>query len=125
MEATFIRCLFHQQVFAHEILPVQHGDSSSAFPLRRHFHKGNASWLAGLPVLDNLNGHDASGFREKGSELNFGGLGRKISYVDLFIHLSSMDISGFLKHSIHNSFLSLGGGTCVTTSFPQPEHETL
>jgi hypothetical protein len=124
-EATFFRCLFYQQIFSHEILPVQHGSSYPAFPLRGHLHKGNASRLTGLPVLYNLDRHDASGFREKGFEFGFGGLGRKIGYVDLLIHLSSMDISVLLKHSMQSSFLSLGGETGVMTSFPHPAYMTL
>jgi hypothetical protein len=38
---------------------------------------------------------------------------------------SLLKLSHWLKHSMHNSFLPFGGGTCVTTSFPQPEHKIL
>jgi hypothetical protein len=81
--------------------------------------------LASLPVLDNLDRHDISSFGEQGFEFSFSGLEREISHENFLIHLSSLDISILLKHSMHNSFLSLGGGTGVTTSFPQPEHKTL
>jgi hypothetical protein len=93
--------------------------------LRGHLHEGNASRLAGLPVLDNLDRHDTSGFGEEGFEFGFGGLVREVGYVNLLVHISSFDIPAWLKHSMQSSFLSLGGGTGVMTSFPQPEHMTL
>ncbi len=118
------------------MLPVQHGDGSSAFPLRRHLHEGNALRLPTLPVLDNLDRYDTPRFREKRPELRLGSLKRKVCHVNLSVYLSSFvlqssagdnsgDVSVLLKHSVHNSLLSLGGETCVTTSFPQPEHITL
>jgi hypothetical protein len=78
-----------------------------------------------MPVLDNLDRHDISSTGEKGIEFSFAGLGREVGYINLLIHLSSLEISILLNHSMHNSFLSMGGGTGVTTSFPQPEHKTL
>jgi hypothetical protein len=81
--------------------------------------------LASLLVLDNLDRHDTSSLGEKGFEFSFSSLEREVRYVNLLIHLSSLGISILLKHSMHNSFLSFGGGTGVMTSFPQPEHKTL
>jgi hypothetical protein len=88
---------FNQQVFPHEICSVQHGDSSPAFPLRGHFHKSNAPRLAVLPILDNLDGHDASGFREMGFEFGFGGLEREIRYINLLIHIFAPRTSLFAE----------------------------
>jgi hypothetical protein len=78
-----------------------------------------------LPVLDNLDRHDTPGFGEEGFEFRFGGLVREVGYVDFLVHISSFDISAWVKHSTHSSFLSLGAGTGVMTSFPQPEHTIL
>jgi hypothetical protein len=72
--ASFFRSLFYQQVLPHEILAIQHGNSSSAFPLRRHLHEGNASRLSGLPVLDNLDRNDASGSGKKRLEISLSDL---------------------------------------------------
>jgi hypothetical protein len=47
--------------------------------------------------LDNLDGHDASRFREKSFEFGFGGLGREIGYVNLFIHIVAPRISLFAE----------------------------
>ena len=82
----------------------------------------------GWPVClsaDNLDRHDISSFGEKGFEFRFAGLEREVGYVNLLIHIFLLRYLYLLKHSIHNSFLSFGGGTWVTTSFPQPEHKTL
>jgi len=104
---------------------VKHGYGSSALPLRRHLHEGNASWLSALPVLDNLDRHDISRFREKSLEFRLGGLIRKVGRVNFPIHFSSFAVPDLLKQSTHSSSLSFGGGTGMMTSFPQPEHITL
>ena len=104
---------------------VKHGNSSPAFPLRRHLHEGNASRLPALPVLDDLDRHDIPGFREEGLEFRLSGLIRKVGYVNFPVYISPFDVPDMLKHSTHSSFLSFGGGTGMMTSFPQPEHMTL
>jgi hypothetical protein len=67
-EATPDDRLFYQHIFSHGICAVQHGNSSSGFPLCGYLHKGNTSRLAGLPVNDNLDRYDISSFGEKGFE---------------------------------------------------------
>ena len=104
---------------------VKHGYGPSAFPLRGHLHESNASWLAALSVLDDLDRHDIPGFREKGFEFRFGDLVREVGHVNFPIHFFSFDVPDLLKQSRHSSSLSFGGGTGVMTSFPQPEHITL
>jgi hypothetical protein len=83
------RGLLYQQIFSHEICSIQHGDGPSGLPLGRHLHEGNPLPLAGLPVVDNPDGDDISGVGEKGFEFGFAGLERKVSYVNLLIHLPS------------------------------------
>jgi len=50
-------------------------------------------------------------------------------FYSSLIHLSSLilqiEIAVWLKHSMHNSFLSFGAGTWVTISFPQTEHDAM
>ena len=82
---------------------------AAAFPLRGHLHKGNTSRLASLPVLDHLDRHDASSLGEKGFEFNFSGLEREVSYINLLIHLSSLDISA--AEALHTKqFFVIGWG---------------
>jgi hypothetical protein len=50
-----------------------------------------------LPVLDNLDGHDASGFRKKVFEFGLGGLERKVGYIKLLIHRFAPQISLFAE----------------------------
>jgi hypothetical protein len=105
-EATLDDRLFYQQIFPHEILAVQHGYSSPAFPLCGHLHKGNTPWLAGLFVLDNLDRHDVPGFGEKGFDLNFSGLEREVGYVNFLIHIFPT------KKPAKKSFRVLAGMNC-------------
>jgi hypothetical protein len=65
--------------------------------------------LAGLPVLDNLDRQDTSSLGEKGFEFRFGCLEREVSYVNLLIHLSSLDI--FVAEALHaQQFFVIGWG---------------
>jgi hypothetical protein len=50
-----------------------------------------------LPVLDNLDRHDTSGFGEKGVEFRFAGLEREVGDVNLLIHIFAPQISLFAE----------------------------
>jgi hypothetical protein len=62
-----------------------------------------------LPVLDHLDGHDTSSPGEKGFEFSFSGLEREVRYINLLVHLSSLDIS--VAETLHTQqFFVIGWG---------------
>ena len=109
-EAPFFSGFFYQQILSREGLSIERGSSPPAFPLCGHLHKGNASRLAGLSVLNNLDRHNISRFGEKGFEFRLGGLVRKVGYVNFLVRISSLQFRVIRRGNVNNDFLPAAPG---------------